>query len=70
MDDHQFQRAPDFTTACIVMFGVNLAWILLLIFALYGLVIAVFASLVLNHAIKWLETRKRQTASVVQKTDL
>jgi hypothetical protein len=71
MENHRLGRAPDFTPACIVMFGVNLAWVLFLLFAVYGLIAAVFASLVLNHAITWLETRRRQAANAPagQRTD-
>lgn len=52
-------RAPNFTGACIVMFGVNLGWVLLLFFAIYGLAAAVFLCLVVNHWLNWLETRRR-----------
>lgn len=30
--------APDFTQACIVMFGVNLAWVFMVIWAIWGLI--------------------------------
>lgn len=35
--DH-FSRgsAPDFTQACIVMFGVNVVWVLLAVFVIWG----------------------------------
>jgi hypothetical protein len=59
MENYKLGRAPDFTTACIVMFGVNLAWVLLFLFAVYGLVAAVFLGLVLNHWLHWLDQRKR-----------
>jgi len=59
MEGHKLGRAPNFTGACIVMFGVNLAWILLLLFAVYGLVAAVFLGLVVNHWVSWLEHRKQ-----------
>lgn len=62
MDDHKLGRAPDFTGACIVMFGVNLGWILLLLFAIYGLVAAVFIGLVVNHWLNWLDHRRRSAA--------
>ncbi len=62
MDNQKFGRAPDFTTACIVMFGINVAWVLLFLFAIYGLIAAVFAGLVLNHALAWLDERKRVAA--------
>ncbi|WP_300031844.1 hypothetical protein [uncultured Roseobacter sp.] len=59
MRDQTPGRAPNFTGACIVMFGVNLGWILLLFFALYGLAAAVFICLAVNHWMNWLETRRR-----------
>lgn len=59
MEGHKLGRAPNFTGACIVMFGVNLAWVLLLLFAVYGLVAAVFLCLVLNHWLGWLEQRRK-----------
>ena len=59
MDDHKTGRAPNFTGACIVMFGVNLAWVLLVFFAVYGLVAVVFLGLVVNHWLNWLEMRRR-----------
>lgn len=60
MDGQKLGRAPNFTTACIVMFGVNLAWIMLLLFALYGLAVVVFTGLVVNHWLNWLEERRRR----------
>lgn len=65
MKDHRPGRAPDFTNACIVMFGVNLAWIMLVFFAIYGLVAAVFIALVVNHWLNWLEHRRRLAAQDV-----
>ena len=59
MEGHKLGSAPNFTGACIVMFGVNLAWILMFLFAVYGLVAAVFIGLVVNHWVNWLEHRKR-----------
>jgi hypothetical protein len=59
MNDDTRGTAPNYTSACIVMFGVNMAWILMLFFALYGLVTAVFISLVVNHWLNWLEFRRR-----------
>ncbi len=62
MEQHKLGRAPNYTGACIVMFGVNLGWVLLLLFALYGLAVAVFICLVVNHWMNWLEHRRRQLA--------
>lgn len=59
MEGHKLGSAPNFTTACIVMFGVNLGWILLFLFAVYGLVAAVFLGLVVNHWVNWLDHRRR-----------
>lgn len=59
MENHKHGRAPNFTGACIVMFGVNLAWVLLFLFAVYGLVAAVFLGLVVNHWVTWVEHRRR-----------
>ncbi|MFK7745489.1 MAG: hypothetical protein AB8B47_10575 [Roseobacter sp.] len=61
MDSHKLGRAPNFTGACIVMFGVNLAWVMLFLFAVYGLAVAVFIALVVNHWVNWLDARKRAT---------
>ena len=60
MENHKLGRAPNFTGACIVMFGVNVAWVLLFFYAVYGLVPAVFLGLLVNHWINWLELRKKQ----------
>jgi uncharacterized membrane protein YagU involved in acid resistance len=59
MEHHKLGRAPNYTGACIVMFGVNLGWVLLLLFAVYGLVVAVFICLVVNHWLNWLDQRRR-----------
>ncbi len=36
-DTHDRPSAPDFTQACVVMFGVNLTWVLMVIWAVWGL---------------------------------
>ncbi|MEM8538840.1 MAG: hypothetical protein AAGF56_13390 [Pseudomonadota bacterium] len=59
METRKLGRAPNFTGACIVMFGVNLGWVMLALFAVYGLVAVVFLALVVNHWINWLEYRRR-----------
>jgi len=59
MEKHSLGRAPNFTTACIVMFGVNLAWILVAVFAVYGLLGALCLCLLVNHWVAWLEHRHR-----------
>ena len=59
MEQQKIGRAPNYTGACIVMFGVNLAWVLLFFFAIYGLAAAVFVCLVVNHWMAWLEHKRR-----------
>lgn len=39
-DNHDRPAAPNYTQACIVMFGVNLTWILVAIWAIWGLIAA------------------------------
>lgn len=55
-------RAPNYTTACIAMFGVNITWVLVVIWAIWGLVAALLLGLGVNHLIArgkvWAETRR------------
>lgn len=66
MDDDSRRSAPNYTTACIVMFGVNLTWILIAIWAIWGLVIAMLLALVTNHAMDRAQVwaAHRQAASI------
>ncbi|WP_300056151.1 hypothetical protein [uncultured Roseobacter sp.] len=59
MDRDKLGRAPNYTTACLVMFGVNLTWILLFLFAIWGLVAAIFLGLAVNRWVDWLDQRRR-----------
>ncbi|WP_298913396.1 hypothetical protein [uncultured Roseobacter sp.] len=59
MENHRLGRAPNYTSACIVMFGVNLSWILLFLFAIWGLIAAVFLCLTVNYWLNWLDFRRR-----------
>ena len=49
------RTVPDYTVACIVMFGVNLAWILFAIWSIWGLICAMLFSWALNQGLKWLD---------------
>ena len=51
-------RAPDFTKACIVMFGVNITWIFMAIWAVWGLVAVAVTGWCINRAISVLEARR------------
>ena len=44
--------APNYTAACIVMFGVNLMWILMVIWAIWGFLAAAFTGWSVSHMIK------------------
>ena len=50
MHESEVRSAPNYTTACVAMFGVNLAWILIAIWSIWGLIIAVMFCGALNHA--------------------
>ena len=49
-DDNR-PAAPDFTVACIVMFGVNLTWILMVIWVVWGLIAAAATGWAVNKVI-------------------
>ena len=58
MNNHPTQSAPNFTNACIVMFGVNLSWVFLLLWALWGLLAVAALGWSLNRWMTWLKARK------------
>lgn len=66
MDDHNIGTAPNYTSACIVMFGVNITWILVAIWAIWGLIAAMLLALGLNHLIARCKVwaAQRQAASI------
>ena len=49
MDDQVQGKAPNYTNACIVMFGVNITWILVAIWAIWGLIAAMLLALGVHH---------------------
>lgn len=57
-NDRAIGAAPNFTGACIVMFGVNIAWIFLALLATLGLPAVLIAGLGLHHWINRLEARR------------
>lgn len=57
-DNDTRPAAPNYTSACVVMFGVNLAWILMLIWAIWGLIAAVVLSWGLSRIIARIETAR------------
>lgn len=57
MDDHRIGRAPDYTNAALIMLGVNLTWVFVLIWALWGMLASILLAVVLNHGITRLAQR-------------
>jgi hypothetical protein len=45
------RAAPNYTQACLVMFGVNLTWVLVAIWALWGLLAAALVGWLVNRLI-------------------
>ncbi len=54
---NEIREAPNYLTANIVLFGVNLSWILLFVWAHFGLLGALFFGAAVNSAITWLQSR-------------
>ena len=44
-------KAPNYTEACIVMFGVNLTWVLVAVWAVWGFLTAIFLSYLIKLGI-------------------
>jgi hypothetical protein len=54
---------PNYTQACVVMFGVNLCWILFAIWAVWGLLFAILFSAFLSHFMTRLALRAEARAT-------
>ena len=50
-------EAPNYTTPALVMGGVNLFWIMTLIWAIYGFLAVLALGFALDRAIHWLSNR-------------
>ena len=53
MDNHPTGTAPNYTSACIVMFGVNITWVLVAIWAIWGLIAAMLLAHEATHVWQW-----------------
>ena len=58
-DRRHLRPAPDYTAAALVMGFVNLLWVFMALWALFGFWSVLAAGLFLNAAIGRLETRRR-----------
>ena len=50
--------APDFTQACVVMFGVNLVWVFMVVWAVWGLIAVALLGWVVNQWVIWVDIRR------------
>jgi hypothetical protein len=51
-------NAPNFTNAAVVMFGVNITWIFVILWAAWGLVAVAATGWAINRAINFFEKRR------------
>jgi len=49
--------APNFTNACIVMFGVNIAWVFMVIWSIWGLIAVAATGWCINRLISFFAAR-------------
>ena len=57
-DTQDRPTAPNFTSACVVMFGVNLSWILMLIWAVWGILAVALTGWLINQLIQLIAARR------------
>ncbi|RKE95919.1 hypothetical protein C8N30_0465 [Sulfitobacter guttiformis] len=50
--------APDYTKAAVVMFGVNITWIFMMIWAIWGLLAVAATGWVIHHCINCIGRRR------------
>lgn len=55
MRDDYPSSAPDLRSACVVMFGINVTWVLVAVWAIWGLLVAALLAFGLNHLITRLQ---------------
>ena len=55
--EHKTGTAPNFTTACLVMFAVNVLWVFFVIWAIWGLIAVAVTGWGINLAISRVAAR-------------
>jgi len=57
-DSNDRPAAPNYTTACVVMFGINLTWILMAIWVVWGLLAAAVTGWAVNRVISRIDAAR------------
>ena len=57
-DSDDRPAAPDYTQACIVMFGVNLLWVFVVIWAIWGLLAVALSGWAVSAVIDRIDARR------------
>ncbi len=57
-DSDNRPSAPNYTQACIVMFGVNILWVFMVIWAIWGLLAVALSGWAINVAIDRIGARR------------
>ena len=58
MDDFNRPSAPNYTNACIAMFGVNITWIFFALWAIWGLIAVAMTGWIINRIINYIAVRR------------
>lgn len=58
MHDSPRSPAPNYTNACIAMFGVNLFWIFFVLWAVWGLIAVALSGWLINRVIHYIGIRR------------
>ncbi len=61
MNQRRPGRAPDFTTASLIMLGVNMTWVFFLLWALYGLIPVLVLATLIHHLINRIDAARRSS---------
>lgn len=58
MDDQPVGRAPDYTDAAITMLGVNIMWVMFVVWMLWGFVAVLMLAVAVNHIVEHVAARR------------
>lgn len=57
-DTHNRPAAPNFTQACVVMFGVNITWIFMVIWAVWGIIAVAVTGWLIHQLIERIDAAR------------